>query len=131
MVLESRKQRKQSIFALYGSDKCDWVTIAARIARDEPDRFGSGHPCGAIGRQAVKRLIQAVARESTDVFLGRRRALPEQAINLNLMAESFILFDIKDSFISFDIKDSLYRNFKQPPKIYLKVPEKSLKLSVT
>lgn len=58
------KTKEAKHFALYGSDKCDWVTIAARIARDEPDRFGSGHPC-AVELQAVKRSAQDTSKQTS------------------------------------------------------------------
>ena len=59
------KTKEAKHFALYGSDKCDWVTIAARIARDEPDRFGSGHPCRAVELQAVKRSAQDTSKQTS------------------------------------------------------------------
>ena len=77
---ESQTEEAKKL-ALSSSKRCDWATIAARIARDEPLKYGARHPCGPISRQGLMKLVQSAVRDATEVFVGRRRTLPENAIN--------------------------------------------------
>ena len=77
---ESQTEEAKKL-ALSSSKRSDWATIAARIARDEPLEYGARHPCGPISRQGLMKLVQSAVRDATEVFVGRRRTLPENATN--------------------------------------------------
>jgi len=49
---ESKIEQAKTL-ALSGGKECDWSTLAARIARDSPEKYGASHPLGPISRRAL------------------------------------------------------------------------------
>ena len=68
---ESKIEQAKAL-ALAGGKEGDWSTLAARIARDSPEKYGALHPLGPISRQSLKIVIQDVASDCREINLGRR-----------------------------------------------------------
>ena len=56
------------------------MTLAARIARNESEKYKALHPLGPILWQSLKVVVQNVAKDCREISLGRRQALPENGV---------------------------------------------------
>ena len=71
---ESKIEQAKTLALSSGKER-DWSTLAARIARDSPEKYGASHPLGPISRQSLKIVIQNVARDCREINLGKTSSL--------------------------------------------------------
>ena len=77
--------------ALQGGVKCQFASIATRIARENPKQFGDEHPLGPITRNAVRWCVKSVAQGCQEAYVGRKRTLPDVAVALVITTLTCIL----------------------------------------
>ena len=71
--------------------KCRWSDLAKKIARENPNQYGEAHPCGSVSRAALRNSLREVALGAREIWVGRRRTLPQAAINLIIATISAII----------------------------------------